>query len=60
VGAAFFGYFLCQDKESNGPRGPEAHLGRKKAQPRSGKKNRFTAATTPHAPHRSNTLAAAL
>jgi hypothetical protein len=32
VGAAFFGYFLCQDKESNGPRGPEAHLGSQDAQ----------------------------
>ncbi len=32
VGAAFFGYFLCQDKESNGPRGPEARLGVKDAQ----------------------------
>jgi hypothetical protein len=32
VGAAFFGYFLCQHKESNGPRGPEAHLGSQAAQ----------------------------
>ena len=32
VGAAFFGYFLCQDKESNGPRGPEARLGIQDAQ----------------------------
>jgi hypothetical protein len=40
AGTPFFGYFLWQDKESNGPRGPEAHLGSKSTQAaRSAKKN---------------------
>ena len=33
AGAPFFGHFLWQDKESRGPRGPEAHLRRKTIRP---------------------------
>ncbi len=50
AGAAFFGDFLCQDKESNGPRGPEAQAWMRKVLVAK-RPERMQRASVPEVPH---------